>query len=67
MPGHDVKALELELRSIFTLTEEMLRIIIQKGYTTPREFALVSGAVEAIAAQMKTLVTVSKDILSEAR
>jgi hypothetical protein len=67
MPDHDLKGLEAELRSISGFSDELAKIIYLKGYTTPREFALVAAAVQAIAAQMKTLVTVSKEIVGQAR
>jgi hypothetical protein len=63
MAGHDVKRLEGDLRSIHELTNEMLNIIYKKGYTTPREFALAKGIAEGIAVQMKSLVTVSREIV----
>ena len=67
MPEHDLKSLEAGLRGISGFSEELLTIIYQKGYTTPREFALVNGAVHAIAAQMITLVSVSKEIVGKAQ
>jgi hypothetical protein len=67
MAGHDVKKLEVELRSILDGTNEMLQLIYKKGYTTPRELALTSGVAEGMAAQMKTLVTVSREIVGQAR
>jgi hypothetical protein len=67
MPGHDLKALESELRSISESASQLAKIIFQKGYTTPREFTLVNTAAQAIAAQMKVLVTVSKEIVGQAR
>jgi len=67
MPEHDLKSLEAGLRSILGFSEELIKIIYQKGYTTPREYALVNGAVQAIAAQMKTLVIVSKEIVGQAQ
>jgi len=66
MPNHDLKALESELLSISELARELANIIYKKGYTTPREFALVSSAAQAVNAQMKTLVTVSKEIVGAA-
>jgi hypothetical protein len=66
MPDHDLKGLEAELRSISGFSDELAKIIYLKGYTTPREFTLVNAAVQAIAAQMKTLVTVSKEIVGQA-
>ena len=66
MPGHNLKALEEELASISQLSTELASIIYKKGYTTPREFALVNSAVQAVNAQMKTLVTVSKEIIGQA-
>ena len=66
MPHHDLKALEGELLSISNLASELANIIYKKGYTTPREFALVSSAAQAVNAQMKTLVTVSKEIVGAA-
>ena len=67
MPGHDLKKLDAELRAIAESTNELLKIIYNKGYTTPREFALVLGAAEGIAVQVRTLVTVSREIVGEAR
>jgi uncharacterized protein (DUF849 family) len=67
MPGHDLSKLEAELRTIQTGTNELLQIIYKKGYTTPREFELVLGAARGIAAQVKTLVSVSKEIVGETR
>jgi len=67
MPGHDLSKLEAELRIIHTGTNELLKLIYKKGYTTPREFELVMGATRRIAAQMKTLVSVSKEIVGNAR
>ena len=67
MPNHNLKALESELRSIGDLSNELANIIYKKGYTTPREFALVFGAVQAMNAQMKTVVTVSKEIVGAAQ
>jgi hypothetical protein len=66
MPDHDLKSLEAGLRGIAGLSDELLKIIYLKGYTTPREFALVNAAVQAMAAQMKTLVNVSKEIVGQA-
>ncbi len=67
MPGHNLKALEDELVSISRLSAELAGIIYKKGYTTPREFALVSAAVQAVNSQMKTLVTVSQEIVGQAQ
>ena len=67
MPSHDLKGLEAELRSISDLSSELSKIIYKKGYTTPREFALVNAAIKAMAGQMKTLVTVSKEIVGQAQ
>ena len=66
MPDHDLKTLEAGLRGISGFSDELLKIIYLKGYTTPREFELVNGAVQAIASQMKTLVNVSKEIVGQA-
>jgi len=66
MPNHDLKALESELQSISELARELANIIYKKGYTTPREFALVSAAAQAVNAQMKTLVSVSREIVGAA-
>jgi hypothetical protein len=63
MPGHDLKHLEGLLRATSDGSDELLQLIYMKGYTTPREFALVTGAVEAIAAQMKNVVAVSREII----
>lgn len=67
MPNHNLKALEQELLSISQLSTELASIIYRRGYTTPREFTLVSSAVQAVNAQMRTLVTVSKEIVGEAQ
>ncbi len=67
MPNHNLKALESELVSIAQLSSELANIIYKKGYTTPREFELVSSAVQAVNAQMKTLVSVSKEIVGAAQ
>ena len=67
MPGHDLKALEAELRAILSSTDELLKLIYLKGYTTPREFALVRGVVTGVVQQMNTLTTVSRDIVGQAR
>ena len=64
---HNLKALEDELTSITQLSAELAQIIYKKGYTTPREFALVLAAAEAINSQMKTLVTVSNEIVGQAQ
>jgi len=64
MPDHNLKALEAELRSIGDLSNQLAQIIYKKGYTTPREFALVFGAVQAVNAQMKNVVAVSKEIIA---
>jgi hypothetical protein len=64
MPDHNLKALEGELRSIGDLSNELAQIIYKKGYTTPREFALVFGAVQAMNAQMKNVVAVSREIIA---
>ena len=45
MPDHDLKGLEAELRSISGFSDELAKIIYQKGHTTPREFTLVNAAV----------------------
>ena len=63
MPGHDLKHLEMLLRATTDGSNELQQLIYKKGYTTPREFALVTGAVEAIAAQMKNVVAVSREIV----
>jgi hypothetical protein len=65
MPDHNLKALEGELMSISQLSAELAQIIYKKGYTTPREFTLVSSVAQAVNAQMKTLVTVSKEIVGQ--
>jgi len=67
MAGHDLKKLETELRNIHQWAEELLKIIYMKGYTTPTEFALVVGATEGLAVQMRTLVTVSREIVGGSR
>jgi len=67
MAGHDLSALEGALRSIAEYNAELLKIIHMKGYTTPRELALVTGVSGGIAAQMKTLVVVSREIVAQAR
>jgi hypothetical protein len=67
MPGHDLKRLEGELRIILDSTDELLKLIYLKGYTTPKEFALVFGVAQGLAQQAKTLVTVSREIVGQAR
>ena len=67
MANHNIRGLETELRGIGHSTDELLKIIHMPGYTTPAEFALVSGIAEGIALQMRTLVTVSKEIVGQAR
>ncbi|MEP6939190.1 MAG: hypothetical protein ABI846_05455 [Rudaea sp.] len=66
MPGHDLKKLERELQSVLDLSGELIKLIYKKGYTTPREFALVSGVTEGLLLQLKTLTTVSRDIVQHA-
>ena len=63
---HDLKALERELRTIVTSGSDLIELIFKRGYTTPREFTLVHGAAEGIAAQMRTLVKVSQEIIAAA-
>lgn len=64
---HDLKRLEAELRSIQSSTDELLKLIYKRGYTTPREFALVFGVAQGLALQVKTLTTVSREIVGEAK
>lgn len=64
---HDLKRLEAELRSILTNTDELIQLIYRKGYTTPREFALVFGVAQGLAQQVKTLTAVSREIVGEAK
>jgi len=66
MPGHDLKKLELELQALLDLSGELIKLIYKKGYTTPREFALVEGVTEGLVIQLRTLVTVSRDIIANA-
>ena len=66
MPGHDLKKLERELQAVLDLSGELIQLIYKKGYTTPREFALVSGVTEGLVVQLKTLTTVSRDIIANA-
>ena len=66
MPGHDLGKLEAELRSIQSGMDELLKIIHKPGYTSPIEFALVLGVSRGMAAQVKTLVTASKEIVEGA-
>jgi hypothetical protein len=66
MPGHNLKALEADLKVISDSSDELSKLIYRKGYTTPREFALVSAAAKAMAGQMKALVKVSEQIIRAA-
>jgi len=66
MPGHNLKALGADLKVISNASDELSQLIFRKGYTTPREFALVSAAAKAIAGQMKSLVKISEQIVRAA-
>jgi hypothetical protein len=67
MPTHDLNALNVQLKSISERALELIKIAHMPGYTTPIEFGLVLGASVAIAAQMNTLVTISKEIVARAK
>jgi hypothetical protein len=66
MPVHNLKALGADLQVISDSSDELSKLIYRKGYTTPREFALVSAAAKAMAGQMKALVKISEQIVREA-
>jgi hypothetical protein len=64
MPKHNIPGLEKKItdlsKALANLSSEddlreLIRIIRKPGWTTPAEFILVSGIVDVMAAQVKTL------------
>lgn len=72
MPRHDMQALERELKTLRQILldlgkpddfEELVRIWRKPGWTTPAEFTLVAGQVDAMVGLSKQLVAMKQVLL----
>jgi hypothetical protein len=75
--GHDIPGLEKKIKRLRTdwrklaskadSNEELIRIIRQKGWTTPAEFRLVLGQVEALSQQIQVVLRLQDSLMEGSR